>query len=126
MQRTGSGKSNMNEWSDGVAYTDLTLVTGEYVDSSNGAFISYGGWQRTGYVPCNGATMITIPSMGGAGSNPNYNAFYTKDKVFIKNFTIYHTQDANVSVPSNAYYFAISETVHNMTTIINKGITPHA
>ena len=119
------GKSDMNGWTDGVAYTDLEIVPNEYVSNTDGSFIAYTGWNRTGYVPCDGASKITIPPMGGSGANPNYNAFYTSDHQFISTFVTKHSEDSVVTVPANAYYFIISESASHVNTMINTGIIPN-
>lgn len=120
------GKSDMDGWADGIAYTDLEIVQNEYVSNTDGSFLSYNGWNRTGYVPCNGASTITIPPMGGTGTDPSYNAFYTSDHQFISTFVTKHSENSVVTVPSNAYYFVISESVAHMNTMINAGIIPNA
>lgn len=119
-------KSDMNGWADGIAYTDLEIVANSYISSTDGTFIAYNGWSRTGYVPCNGASTITIPPMGGSGTNPNYNAFYDRDHQFMSTFRTQHTGDAVITVPSNAYYFIISESTAHVNTMINAGIVPNA
>lgn len=120
------GKSDMDGWADGIAYTDLEIVQNSYVSNTDGSFIAYNGWNRTGYVPCNGASTITIPPMGGTGTSPDYNAFYTSDHQFISTFETKHSENSVVTVPSNAYYFIISESVAHMNTMINAGIVPNA
>lgn len=84
-----------------------TLVDNSYVDSTNGNFVEFEGWQRTDYIGCNGATKIKfIPTSSVYSSN--YNAFYDGNKQFISNFSIAVSPNT-VDVPTNAVYFAMSE-----------------
>ena len=84
-----------------------TLVDNSYVDSTNGTFIEFQGWQRTDYIGCKGATKIRfIPTASLYSSS--YNAFYDVNKQFISNFNINPSPDT-VDVPTNAVYFALSE-----------------
>lgn len=122
---THESKSDMDGWTDGVAYTDLTVVANEYILDTNGSFATYNSWSRTGYVPCDGASSLTIPSLPGTGGDSKYNAFYTENKTFISNFVIKHSE-VNISVPANAYYFAVSELTSALEHIIETGIIPNA
>lgn len=84
-----------------------TLVDNSYVDSTNGNFVDYKGWQRTDYIGCKGATQIKfIPTSTVYSSS--YNAFYDENKQFISNFNITASPDT-VDVPTNAVYFVMSE-----------------
>lgn len=122
-----AGKSDMNGWTDGVAYTDLTIIEDQYYQASDGAIKNYTGWNRTGYVPCNGASSITFAAMpqtsGGAGGQSN--AFFKEDKTWIQGITISKTEETIVSVPENAYYFGISSEAAALATCIENGIVPH-
>lgn len=84
-----------------------TLVDNSYVDSTNGNFVDYEGWQRTDYIGCKGATQIKFIPTGTVYSS-SYNAFYDENKQFISNFNITTSPDT-VDVPTNAIYFVISE-----------------
>lgn len=119
-------KSDMNGWTDGIPYTDLTIVENEYVDRADGSFDPYDGWNRTGYVPCDGASTLVIPQMSGSGGGSRYNAFYTQNHVFISAFEMAHTAAVTVNVPSNAYYFVLSEKASQLAQVISDGIVPHA
>lgn len=123
---TSSGKSDMNGWTDGVAYTDLTIVQDEYVNKNNGNFDSYTGWNRTGYVPIDGASTLTISKMSGGGGGSGYNAFYTQNHTFISSFEMVHTGPVTVTVPSNAYYFVLSETAAQLNQVLTDGVVPNA
>lgn len=120
------GKSDMDGWADGIAYTDLEIVQNEYVNRNDGSFDSYTGWNRTGYVPINGASTLTVPAMGGSGGNTRYNAFYTSSHTWISSFDIAHGQALTITVPSNAYYFVLSESASTLAGIINSGVIPNA
>ena len=122
----GGGRSDMNGWTDGVAYTDLEIVQNEYVDNADGSFDPYDGWNRTGYVPIDGASSLTIPQMSGYGGASRYNAFYTQNHTFISAFAMEHTQSVTVTVPSNAYYFVLSETASQLNQILTDGVVPNA
>lgn len=122
-----AGKSDMNGWTDGVAYTDLTIIENQYYQASDGSIKNYTDWNRTGYVPCNGASSITFAAMpqtsGGAGGQSN--AFFKEDKTWIQGITISKTEETTVSVPENAYYFGISSEAAALATCIGNGIVPH-
>lgn len=129
---TSSGKSDMDEWTDGVAYTDLTVVANEYVKSNSGAFAAYNGWSRTGFVYCEGASTITFPAMPDDGSGGSdlgtSNAWYTDQNTNtrISNISISKTHSTTVTVPANAKYFAISSATAGLESCIANGIVPNA
>lgn len=120
----GGGKSDMNGWTNDVAYTDLTIIQNEYVDNTDGSFDPYNGWYRTGYVPINGASFLILPAMSGSGGDSRYNAFYTESQAFISAFNIRHGTAFAVNVPSNAYYFVLSEKANMLNEIITSGVRP--
>ena len=119
-------KSDMNGWTDGIAYTDLTIINDEYVDKTDGSFDTYTGWNRTGYVPIDGASTLVISQMSGSGGGSGYNAFYTQNHVFISAFEMVHTGTSTVNVPSNAYYFVLSEKASQLAQVISDGVVPNA
>ena len=128
----GGGRSDMDEWTDGVAYTDLTVVNNEYVKSSNGTFAAYNGWSRTGFVYCEGASTITFPPMPDDGSGGSdlgtSSAWYTDQNTStrISNISISKTHSTTVTVPANAKYFAISSATAGLESCIAGGIVPNA
>lgn len=119
-------KSDMNQWMDGVPYTDLTVVQNSYVAEANGAIRAYNGWNRTGYVPCNGASAITFPAMPQNQYTPTSNWFYDENNTPVSQFTLSKTEEKTVSVPGTAHYFIISSESAALATCIEDGIVPHA
>ena len=124
-------KSDMNGWADGIAYTDLEIVSNEYVRSNNGQFAAYNGWSRTGFVYCEGASTITFPpcaSDSGGSTIINENGWYTTNDVsgYISKMGISKTTTKTVTVPENAKYFVISATDQGLADCIAAGIVPHA
>ena len=125
------GGSDMNHWTDGVAYTDLDIVENEYVKSNNGRFAPYNGWSRTGFVYCEGASTITFPACndGSGGSSViNENGWYSTNDVsgYISKMSLGKWNEQTVTVPENAKYFVISCTDQGLADCIAAGIVPHA
>lgn len=119
--------SDMNGWTDGVAYTNLTIVENEYVAKGSGAIISYTGWNRTGYVPCDGASSITFPPLPETGGSAQSNAFYSANHdVVEKGVSLSRTETVTINVPATATYFIISSDASALTSCINAGIVPNA
>ena len=120
--------SGDNVWYDGAAYENLTIVQNEYVKSADGTFVTYAGWDRTGYVYCEGASSITFPPMPEEGSGiVQSSAFYQNNTgTRITKITLSRTESTTVNVPSNAKYFAISSNKAALAACINAGIVPHA
>ena len=126
MMQSAAGKSDMHGWSNGIAYTDIVVVKNQYV-GTNGAFTQYTGWDRTGYVPCNGAATLEVPKLSGSGGDTQYCAFYTEDHTYIRKFNVAHgTGYTVVSVPANAYYFVLSETAASLAYWLETGVIPRA
>lgn len=123
-QAKAGGKSDMNGWTDGVAYTDLTVVNNSYC-TQNGQFISYNGWKRTEYVPCDGASSISFPKVGGAATNVVYNSFFSANHAPLENFRLSTTAPVEIPVPSNAAYFAVSNANTVFDKLLQDGIIPH-
>ena len=122
---TASG-SDMNHWTDGVPYTNIEIVEGYYVNRANGEFLPYEGWNRTGYIPINGASTLSISPMSGEGGISNNSAFYTSNKTFISYFGIDHHVTNVVTVPATAYYFVLSEEAVALAQVLTDGVTPNA
>lgn len=124
-------KSDMTQWTDGIAYTDLTVVEGESVNpaTGGGGFMTAAGWSRTGYVPCEGATSITFPAISNWGdANASRNWFYDSSYSPISGGKFYLLRDraATINVPSSASYFAVSLYPQILTDLIADGIVPNA
>lgn len=130
MAAAKKGKSDMNGWTDGVAYTDLTIVENSYV-APDGAISSYNGWSRTGFVPCGGAVSITFPPLGqNYAGDPRFNYFYNSANASsasrVQQITLSKTQSKTIAVPSTAKYFVISSTTSGLINCVNAGIIPNA
>lgn len=127
---TAKGKSDMDGWTDGVSYTDLTIVQNEYCQAITGNFMSYNGWDRTGYVPCNGASTITFPPMPQSDGAPDSNRFFKEDKTVYGSrsdkIELSKTESTTITVPSEAYYFVISSESAALASCIGGGIVPNA
>ena len=80
-------------------------VDNSYVNKSNGAFAQYNGWSRTDYINVSLFSSVKITTTGAM----TYNAFYDKDKAFIKAFSLV-SGDNVLSIPDNAWYIVISST----------------
>ena len=127
MMQGARNKSDMYGWTDGVAYTDLEIVENSYVRTADGVITNYNGWNRTGYVPCNGCSSITFPPMP-QGDTPKSNRFYdiNKNPISGAGITLSQSASVNIAVPANAYYFIISSNKTALPICINAGIVPHA
>ena len=128
---TGSGKSDMNGWTDGVAYTDLDIYQNQYFAANTGAISNYNGWDRTGYVPCDGCSSITFPPMTGAGSaDLGSNRFFDANYVMVGGredfIKLSNTESKTITVPATAVYFGISSKSAALAACIAGGIVPHA
>lgn len=110
--------SNETEWSEGVAYT-YEPVVGEYAEYADGTFSPYDTWSRTPHLYCEGAYVLRIQVDTASvrvteGDNGACNAFYDKDKNYIKSFTFDHLDGetfgayVDIHIPDDAAYFIIS------------------
>ena len=121
--------SGDNVWYDGAPYENLTIVANEYVQASDGAFRSYAGWSRTGFVYCDGAAYIVFPPMaeGGTGKVQSTHFYSTNAQSgHLNKFELSRTESTTVPVPSSAKYFAISSNTDALSACINTGIVPYA
>ena len=127
MAQKEQGKSDMNGWTDGIAYTDLTIVKNAYFNSG-GHPASYNGWDRTGYVPCEGASSITFPPATGATAADlnQWSHWFDSAKQSLGKIVLSATTTKTISVPANAKYFGLSTKSSSLTAVINGGIVPHA
>lgn len=97
-------KMNNNELS-------TNYVENSYVDTSNGNFVSYNGWARSGYINVSLFESLVINTNRASV----YNGFYDKDKSFIRSFSLI-VGNNNVSVPDNACFIVISNTSADVKT----------
>lgn len=118
-------KSDMDGWSDGVMYTDIEVVENSYLD--DGVIKSYNGWDRTGYIPCHGASTIVFEAADVANVlNQRYNGFFDENKSYIQSMGRVSASGATITVPSNAHYFGFSGEDTKVAAFISAGFTPHA
>lgn len=124
---THQGTSDMDGWTSGVPYTNLEVVQNEYSKQTSGEFLPYTGWDRTGYVPCDGASTIVFPPMALSDleGQPTSNNFYTSEHTRINYFSLSRTESTTITVPSNAAYFVISGSRTAFNDCIANGITPY-
>lgn len=101
---TGDAVGALNESiisvSNGLIH--INLLRDKYV-TLNGEIESYSGWTATDYISIPNDSKINIYSK----SQSAYNAFYTKDMVFISSFSVV-TGENWIAVPNNAKYLACS------------------
>ena len=123
-----SPKSDMDGWSDGVAYTDIDIVENSYY-TGTGSIASYNSWNRTGKIPCDGASSIVFEAYATSGGqlDKTYCWFFDQNKDPLQKF------DTNVPigggtepVPSGAYYFGLSADATLIAAIMANGFTPYA
>lgn len=96
----GELKEDIISVSNGLIH--INLLRDKYV-TLNGEIESYSGWTATDYISIPNDSEINIYSK----SQSKYNAFYTKDMVFISSFSVV-TGENWISVPNNAKYLACS------------------
>lgn len=117
-------ESNMTEWADGVEYEDISIITDTYLN--NGIETSYTGWDATGFIPCNGATSLTIPPMPQQSSGVWCNSFYDRDHEGVSvGLTLSTTESVTVTVPASAHYFRLSSDRGALSSCISGGIVPN-
>lgn len=123
---TEPGRSDMDEWSDGVPYTDLEVVQNSYYN--NGSISSYNGWDRTGKFFVHGAAKLIVSRESGSSSSDNYSFFFDENGTKIGNgFAVIRQNEMTntITVPSEAYYIGISATRGIIESIIDH-IVPYA
>lgn len=125
---TQERKSDMDEWSDGVPYTDLEIVQNSYYNNGNPS--NYNGWDRTGKFFVHGAAKIVISrdaSTGYAGTS-SYSYFFDENGQKVgSGFSAIGTNQASksITIPSEAYYVGLSME-HSIFTQIIDNIVPYA
>ena len=112
------------EWAAGAPYV-YTLVENEYVghDTTGGDGIKpYAGWSRTPFLPCKGASEITVTYIDNTQNklNSSYGVWYDADKKYITNF---NQTNIPYTVPTDACFVIFSQEHVVMTNIAS--ITPH-
>lgn len=120
-------KSDMNGWADGVMYTDIEVVENSYYN--NGTPTTYNNWDRTGKIPCDGASTLLFKANGmSAAIDKTYCWFFAQDESRLQKFDTspLGDSDVSISVPSTAYYFGISGTRSQIAAQLTQGIYPYA
>ena len=103
-------KEDLGDYKSGYEY--MPIVAGEYV-GTDGVFHADSNWSRTEYIGC--SSYKTLRFIGNT-KKTIYNAFYDSSKTFIKKFAI-DIGECVIDVPSNAKYFAISNTRNELSDI---------
>lgn len=121
------GRSDMDGWTDGIPYTILEIVNNSYVKKNDGGIATYSGWNRTGFVPCDGALNIIIPPFTGSADTDagEYNWFYDSSKNPVSKITASKTDRTIISVPSTANYFVLSQASAVLNNVLNGEIVPN-
>ena len=117
----GENTEDGTEWTDGVPYV-YELVANEY--SSASGIRETDGWSRTPYLPCKGASSLSVTHIDSTTNllNSAYGGWYDADKKFIKNFN--QTNYNSINVDADASFAVFSQNNEIMTNIAS--ITPHA
>lgn len=120
-------KSDMNGWADGVMYTDIEVIENSYYNGI-GNPQNYNNWDRTGKIPCDGASTLVFKANGNGDVDKTYCWFFAQDETPLQKFDAppLRDSDVSVSVPTNAYYFGISGTRSQIAAQLTQGIYPYA
>lgn len=106
-QTTKSQSEEISQVKQDIANNNLlslgNLIKDSYVE--NGIIKEYSGWSRTDFINVSHFNKIRVST---TGRDSIYNAFYTKDKKIIGNFTI--NIGENEITLNNAYYIIMSTT----------------
>ena len=91
-------------------FITFSIIKNEYVQNTDGTFLSYNGWDRTDYIDIHDTITIT------SNLSFPYNAVYDKDKHFIG--FVQYTPNVPIAITSlwsqNAYYVVLSGTAANI------------
>jgi len=122
-----SGKSDMNGWTNGVPYTDITVYNKSYYDATTGEVKNYNGWKRTGLIPCNGASFLRFPRINHNNqADMMYNWIFDGSRQPLQQFTISISKAYRIDIPANGAFFAISLPGTSLEQALSDGITPYA
>lgn len=118
----GSGGDTDVGWVDGekVCISESTIITGEYVNKMNGAFLAADNWSRTDFISCAGAAQLKLAGISLSWNNSDgYNAFYGMEKNFIGRFNIglIGSNPNYIDIPDGACYFVISYVTNDLITM---------
>lgn len=95
----------------GEKYYPYVIVPNSYV-MADGSFASYAGWSRTDYIRVEEGDTIYV-------NNPtrsDYSAWYKEDKTLLSRLVLPPGNPAEITVPTGAYYVAISNPSSSMFT----------
>lgn len=118
------GRSDMNGWTDGVPYSDLDIVQNAYVVANDGTFTAYNGWDRTGYVPCDGVVNLIVPQFKNDSDQAKHSWFYDDTKTPISRMATSVSDMKVIAVPSNAHYFVLSSDRAVLASVLNGNVIP--
>lgn len=121
-----TGTSDMTAWANGIKYTNIEVVQNSYCAANTGVITPYNGWDRTGYMPCDGATRILFPPVPQNAGDPESNCFYDSNHGYVGKFTLSKTKSTYINVPSGAYYFMISSERAALSSALTGDIVPLA
>lgn len=101
------------------------LIQGSYVNNINGAFVSYAGWKRTGYIDVSAFKDIifSMSTKPGDETSGFFNAFYDDKKNFLGYFGENKARDNSnkiITLPGNTKYVVFS--MDSSTTLTLKGV----
>lgn len=112
-QMMGQAGSSERAWEDGVPYPTSAYQPyspNTYLLQTSGAEAAYNGWDATGFVDCEGASVLRY----GLINDPRYCIFYDASKNFVINFARAGSTVVDggqeVNVPTNAKFFRLSGT----------------
>lgn len=106
---TGVAESDSTDWTANEAYTNYNWIDGKMINRSNGAEGTFATHSASGYMPCAGASTLTI------SQKIEYAVFYDSNRAYISNF--YCNADAEVEVPENAAWFRFSGDTGTIKTV---------
>lgn len=96
-------------------YAELPFIDftrNSYIDRTDGSFVDYNNWSRTGLIPCKPGNIYFT----GIASDLTYCAFYNSSKQFVSSFGVFY-QRGYFTVPNGVAYFAISAESAKMLTL---------
>lgn len=93
-------------------YIPMPIINGQYVHTDGGIYNDQ-RWSRTDYIDCSNLERLIFVNNPVATI---YNAFYDADKNFVSTFRL-AVGSTTIVVPSNARYFALSNTSADMREI---------
>ena len=86
-----------------ITWDNVSLVDNAYVSNTDGSFVSYNGWQRTGYIAVdNDSTWMALTTKGSM-----YCAVYNANKTFVRALAV-GTPLTELSFSSNEKFIALS------------------